>query len=250
MKDRTALWVALAALLLPALALAQHAVRPKDAEAPVAVPQQPVQPQIEPLVDVPGARKQAAPIEEGERRPDAGPPPKFKDDLGPDDAQVAAPARRADCTAGCELLLTKRFESYAFTLHVRPAQPKPGKLLEIVVDVSEVLDPPDPEYGDHKPLTGETLVAHVEGVGRFLLHPLERDDGAYGFHFTPTGAGNRSVEIARKDGRPGLEVTFNVPVGQAPAKGAEVRDWSAPGPEAFEAVAVQGPSSASPSEDE
>ncbi|HUB07244.1 MAG TPA: hypothetical protein VMB50_09590 [Myxococcales bacterium] len=242
MTRRATLGIALGALLAPAPALAQHAVRPKDAEAPVAVPQQPAAPQIEPLVDTPGARKRSAPLGDDEKRPDAGPPPKFKDDLGPDDAR-AAPVSAPDCSSGCERLLTKRFESNSFTLHVRPAVPRPGKLMELVVEVNAMLDPPDPEYGDRKPITDEVLVAHVEGVGRFLLHPIPRDAGAYGFHLTAPGAGDRSVEITRQDGRPGLEVTFTVPVGQPVPKGTETRDWSPPDPSSFQSVAIAPPSS-------
>ncbi len=241
MVHRTALGVALGALLAPAPALAQHVVRPKDAEAPIAVPAPASSPEVEPLVEKPGARKRSAPLGDDEKKPDAGPPQKFKDDLEGDDAR-SAPAQGQDCSGGCERLVTKRFESTSFTLHVRPAVPRPGKLVELVVDVSEVMDPPDPEYGDRKPVTGETLVAHVEGVGRFLLHPIERDAGGYGFHFIAPAAGDRDVEISRRDGRPGLAVTFTVPVGKALPKGAETRDWSAPDATAFQPVAVGAPS--------
>lgn len=246
MVRRIALAVSLA---MPGQALAQHVVRPKDAEAPIAVPAQPAEPAPEPLVNTPGARKNTVHLFEDEKRPDAGPPQKFKDDIDDASAGPAAAARTMDCShGGCELILTKKFESTAFTLHVRPATPKAGRVVEVVVEAFQMMDPPDPEFGDRKPVTGEELVAHVEGVGRFLMHPIARNAGAYGFHFTPAGNGARSIEVSRLDGRPGLQVSFEVPVGQAPGKTAELRDWRPPGPADFKSQAVAG--APSPSEDE
>lgn len=255
MAHRIGLAVALAASTWSTAALAQHAVRPKDAEAPVVVPVQPSTPEAEPLVNTPGARKKVAPADEGEQKPrDAGPPQRFKDDITPDELKAEqgnGKAAAADCgSGGCEALVSRTLESTAFTLHVRPSQPKPGRVVEIVLEVNEVMDPPDPEFGERKPMTGEVLVAHVEGVGRFLMHPIERNDGAYGFHFTPSAAGNRSIDFDRLNGKPGIKVTFNVAVGQPPAKGAELREWRAAGPERYQSVSVAPAGGASPSEGE
>jgi hypothetical protein len=246
---RIGLATVLAALLGSTSALAQHAVRPKDAEAPLEADT----PEAEPLVNTPAAKK-AAPApspEEPEGKKDAGPPQKFKDDITADElkeqSQSSAKVSSADCSSGCEALTSRTLESTAFTLHVRPAQPKPGKVAEVVLEVFEVMDPPDPEYGERKPVTGEQLVAHVEGIGRFLLHPIERNDGAYGFHFTPTAAGTRDIELDRLNGKPGLKVSFHVPVGQPPAKGVELRDWHAAGPDRYQSVSV-GPAHGSSSD--
>ncbi len=248
MTHRIGLASLVAALLGSASALAQHAVRPKDAEAPVETPATPSTPDVEPLVNQPPAKKQAAPapVDDSESKRDAGPPQKFKDDITADELkeQSSAKVSSADCSSGCEALTSRTLESTAFTLHVRPAQPKPGKVAEVVLEVFEVMDPPDPEYGERKPVTGEQLVAHVEGVGRFLLHPIERNDGAYGFHFTPTAGGSREIEFDRLSGKPGLKVSFHVAVGQPQAKGAELRDWHAGGAERYQAVNV-GPAARS-----
>ncbi len=237
------------ALALAPGALAQRAIRPADAPTPEAVPQPaaPAAPEVEPLVPTPGAKKRPSPppgppgAAAVAPKP-AGPPPKFKDDLGPDDAP-AKPSGSLDCREGCEAIYRKKYESDAFALHVRPAQPKPGQLVEVVLDATEILDPPDPEIGDRKPVTGETIVAHVEGVGRFLAHPISGDAGAYGFHFVAPAKGERHVEFSRLDGRHGLDVDFAIPVGAASGKDAELREWSPPGPDRFATAAPPGGSS-------
>jgi hypothetical protein len=251
---RIGLAAVLAALVGSGSALAQHAVRPSDAEAPVAAPAPDDEPEAEPLVKTPGAKKKAAPapMDDSDAKPDAGPPQRFKDDITADEikAESSAKAASSDCSGGgCEALVSRTLESTAYTMHVRPSQLKPGKVAEVVLEVFEVMDPPDPEYGERKPMTGEQLVAHVEGVGRFLLHPIERNDGAYGFHFTPTAAGTREIEFDRLSGKPGLKVDFHVAVGQPPAKGSELREWHAPGPDRFQSVSVT-PSSSGSSEGE
>ncbi len=239
MVHRIGLAAAFAALIGSAPALAQHAVRPKDAEAPVAVPAE-TAPEVEPLVNTPGAKKKVE-VDDSEVKRDAGPPQRFKDDITADEMKETSAAKGAsiDCSGGgCEALVSRTLESTAYTLHVRPSQPKPGRVAEVVLEVFEVMDPPDPEYGERKPVTGEQLVAHVEGVGRFLLHPIERNDGAYGFHFTPTAAGSREVEFDRVSGKPGLKVDFHVAVGQPQPKGSELREWHAPGPDRYQSVSV------------
>ena len=235
---------ALALLFSAAPALAQRAVRPKDAPAQVVVPQEAATPDVEPLVPTPGAKRKATPVEAAKP---SGPPPAFKDDLTADDLKTLhASGSVVNCANGCEAVYSKRRESTAYSLRIRPAQPRPGQLVEAIVELSEILENPDPEYGDRKPVTGEGLVAHVEGVGRFVLHPMDRDAGGYGFHFTAPGKGSRQIEIARLNGRPGLSVDFNVPLGTAPGKDADLREWHPPAAKSYAAVAVEK----SPSEDE
>ncbi len=217
------------------VALAQRVVRPNDAEAPVQVapsssstPSAALSP--EPVPSASAKASPRAPTPAARRAP----APVFKDDI--DDAVPATSLPAALGTGGSEAITSRTLESNVFVLHVRPAKLAPGKLAEIVLEVFEVMDPPDPEYGERKPVTGETLVGHVEGIGRFLLHPIPGNAGGYGFHFTPTGPGSREIVFRRLDGREGMDVTFHVPVGEVPGKGTDIRDWSSPGPDCYQAV--------------
>ncbi|MHB1846920.1 MAG: hypothetical protein ACYCWW_19030 [Deltaproteobacteria bacterium] len=224
-------------------ALGQRVVRPADAPPPEQLPPAPTSPDVEPLISAPGAKKRPSPPPgeaPGVMAPPkpAGPPPTFKDDLTPDEVKAEKVSGGPACREGCEALYRKKYESSLFTLHVRPAQPKPGQLVELVLEATELLDPPDPELGDRKPMTGETIVAHVEGQGRYLAHPLSSSAGSYGIHFVPQAKGDRHVEYSRLDGRPGLTVDFVVPVGRPVGKEAELRDWSPPGKDRFAAAAA------------
>ncbi len=87
---------------------------------------------------------------------DAGPvvPPSFKDDLtAAEIARVNATAAALDCSSGrCEGLFRKKVGRHEWVVHVRPSQPKPGQVAEVVVDFSELLEIADPELGEKKPL--------------------------------------------------------------------------------------------------
>ena len=212
---------------LSGVALAQRAVRPKDAPAPMPdTPDElgaPQSPAPEPLVPTPGGRRRSAPIDAPAPRGDGGPllKPTFKDDLTADDAKRTDSAVVRGCgTSPCEGVLRRRLASRDYLLHVRPAQPRLGEVAEIVVEVSELLDPPDPELGDKKPEEGLALVAHLEGVGRYQLHPVDGSTGSYGFHFTPQAKGSRRLTIEPAAGGKGPAIDFDIPIGQPAAKGA------------------------------
>jgi hypothetical protein len=162
--------------------------------------------------------------------PDAG-PQVFKDDLTADDlkrSQGALPEQ--DCAhGGCEALLRRRIGLLAYVLHVRPSQPVPGQVVELVVDLAEVVEPPDPDIGDRRPMENQQLVATVQGLGAYQLHPAGGNAGAYGFHFTPPSKGIREVEL-KVEGRSEPAAVFRVNIGgeqKATGKGEtlELRSW-------------------------
>jgi len=102
-----------------------------------------------------------------------------------------------------------------------------GEVGELVFEIADILDPPDPEFGDRKPVVGEQLVAQIEGVGPFILHPIPGTAGSYGLHFIPTSDGLRHVALSRLDGRAGLSVDLQVAVGRPPqlvSKNVDIRE--------------------------
>ena len=200
-------------------ALAQRAVRGKDAPAPVAdTPDDDApSPAVEPLVP---AKKGSSPSSSGKNAQgpsDAGPyvKPTFKDDLTADEIKRSNGAAAAlDCNANpCERVVRKRNATRELVLHIRPAQPRVGEVMELVVEASEILDPPDPEMGEKKPMEGLSVTGHLEGVGRYALIPVDGSAGSYGFHFTPESKGVRRLTV---DGI-GASADFDVPIGQPPA---------------------------------
>ena len=211
---------------LSSAALAQRVLRGKDAPAPL-----PATP------DDAGAPAPAQSQTQGSKRhkkgeavaapADAGPvvPPSFKDDLTPAEiARAAASANALDCSAGrCEALFRKKVARREWVLHLRPSQPNPGQVAEVVADVSELLEIADPELGDKKPLEGMVPTAHVEGVSRYRMHPIEGSAGSYGFHFTPQARGTLRLQIEPGDGAPSFDV--QVAIGQPQAKGVEVKPY-------------------------
>jgi hypothetical protein len=213
-------------LCLAQPALSQgRAIRTKDAPAPLPttpepppptpVPQTtPVAPQAAP--GQPALAKQATPpkvVAPPKVVPDGG-PQVFKDDLTAEDlkrAQGALPDQ--DCQhGGCEALLRKRIGLLAFVLHVRPSLPIPGQVVELVADIAEVVEPPDPDIGDRRPLENQQVTAKVEGMGQYQVHSAGGNAGSYGFHMTPQTKGIREVEL-RVEGRKDPGAIFRVNIG-------------------------------------
>jgi hypothetical protein len=208
-------------------ALSQRVVKTKDAPAPLPVTPEPPPP---PPTPAPQAAPAAATPAPTPRPPGTLPPPPkialppkwvgdagpqyFKDDLTADDlkrSQGALPDK--DCAhGGCEALIRKRIGLLQYVLHVRPSSPVPGDVAELVVDVAEVLEPPDPDLGDRRPLEKQQLTAKVEGLGVYQLHSPGGNVGSYGFHMTPPSKGVREVEI-RIEGRTEAGPIFRVNIG-------------------------------------
>jgi hypothetical protein len=220
----------LAALLGGAtVALAQRAVHSKDAPAPAPDTSDDTDnaPAPEPLVP---PKNGAPPITGKSPRapPDAGPyvAPTFKDDLTADEIKrgTSATAGAVDCNSNpCERLVRKRTVTRELVLHLRPAQPRLGEVAEVVIEASEILDPPDPEIGEKKPMEGLSATGHLEGVGRYALIPIEGSAGSYGFHFTPDAKGMRRLTVEGI----GPSADFDLPIGQPPTNptGYELRTY-------------------------
>jgi hypothetical protein len=224
-------------------ALSQRVVKTKDAPAPLPTTPEPPPPsptatptgapQAAPGQPAPAATPKAAvpkPVPAVPKLGDAG-PQFFKDDLTADDlkrSQGALPDQ--DCQhGGCEALLRRRIGLLAYVLHVRPSQPAPGQVAELVVDLAEVVEPPDPDIGDRRPMDNQQLVGTVQGMGAYQLHPAGGNAGAYGFHFTPQAKGIREVEI-KVVGRSEPAAVFRVNIGgeqKVSGKGEtlELRSW-------------------------
>jgi hypothetical protein len=237
---RSRRWMALAfglGVALSTAALAQRVVRPADAPPPIVIPVTPP-----PAPEVKKAPTVKTPVEappqvgQGKSNEDvstgvAKPAPAFKDDLTPEElarqaaaAKLAAPG--AKCVQ-CEAVYHRKFESTSFNLHVRPPSLAVGEVGELVFEIADILDPPDPEYGDRRPVVGEQLLAQIEGVGPYILHPIPGTNGSYGLHFIPNSDGLRHVALARIDGRAGLSVDLQVAVGRPPqlvSKNVDIRE--------------------------
>ncbi len=201
-----------------------RAIRTKDAPAPLPVtpntpppPTPAPAPTTQPATAAPATTtaspKTVAAPPVAPKLSDAG-PQLFKDDLTDDDlkrSQGALPDQ--DCAhGGCEALLRKRVGMMAYVLHVRPSLPVVGQVLELVVDVAEVVEPPDPDIGDRRPLENQQLVAKVEGMGLYQMHAAGGNAGSYGFHLTPQSKGIREVTL-QIEGRKEAGAIFRVNVG-------------------------------------
>lgn len=138
---------------------------------------------------------------------------------------TAAPAEEEEPQAGGEEITDPaevRYYTRKGNLHVemrvRPGIPVPGEPVEIGWRLEEQLLIPDPYLGDRRPLSGVEIVATVGGPEperRYEVH-AEPKPGNFGFTFTPHSAGLYRIALARRDGRSGVEVEMQLPVGQPP----------------------------------
>ncbi len=213
-------------------ALAQRVLRSKDAPTPIPTTAEDAGPP--PGGSTPPGRSQPDSASQKKHKKgepvaaaDAGPvvPPSFKDDLTPAEiARANATANAHDCSSGrCEALYRKKVARREWLVHVRPSQPVPGQVAEVVADISELLEIADPELGDKKPLEGLNPTGYLEGIGHYRMHPIEGSAGSYGFHFTPQAKG--SVRLQIEPGDKAAPVEFQVAIGQPPTKGVEVKPY-------------------------
>lgn len=186
--------------------------------------------------------------QEEEDAPDIPPPPlEFADEVHvpaveveKEEEEVAADEEIAD--PGEVRYLTRKGNLHV-EMRVRPGIPRPGEPVEVTWLLQEQLLIPDPYLGDRKPVSDVALVATVGGPEArrlFELHPGSRP-GAFGFTFTPHATGNYQIQIARRDGRSGLDAEMHLPVGQPPlpsSRTLEVRRYPRPtqDPQDFEAT--------------
>ncbi|HEX9576645.1 MAG TPA: c-type cytochrome [Myxococcales bacterium] len=94
---------------------------------------------------------------------------------------------------------------------LRPGEPQPGKLVELIFDVARQRDG---DAGDPQPLSDGKLGLTLTGPGRrvrLLVHPLG-DAGVYGAHWTPSAKGLWTLALAPwRDAGP--TVSFQVGAG-------------------------------------
>lgn len=128
---------------------------------------------------------------------------------------LALPAGAAE-----ERIISKRTGDYAVQLTLRPGDPKPGRLLEIQIEVARVPDFPDPVYGDRVPVNDANLVVQLApaladvagGKSKIYRAHLVSEGGVYGVHTIPETAGIYAVAISPRTG-PGPKVSFDIGVG-------------------------------------
>jgi len=135
----------------------------------------------------------------------------------PPELQVKArpPPKKIEHPA--EVIYRQKVGDHAFALRVRPGEPVPGQLLELVVDLLKLHDPPDPVVGDREPDKGEDLIVTLTLDGHAharVLHPLA-EPGAYGAHVTVDAPGLYAVRVSRRTGKPGIDATFKLGIGVA-----------------------------------
>lgn len=160
-------------------------LEPAKPPEPVAVPAPPPEPG-KPPPPPPASPPGPTPVGSG-GAPDAGaalaPPPK-----------PAPPPPQPE-----ELVFRRRFQRHNFTLRLKPAEPKPNQLVEVVFEISRRLESPDPVYGDRRPLEGATLLLSLRADTRspprvVALHAL-MDAGEYGARFVLAAKGQYRLEV-------------------------------------------------------
>ena|GEM_PF-3362466 len=166
----------------------------------------------------------ALPVRTEQKEEPAEPPPPLEFADEPVVVPAAAKAEEESVAGGEEI--TDPGEVRYFTrkgnlhveMRVRPGIPVPGEPVEIGWKLEEQLLIPDPYLGDRRPLTGVEIVATVSGPEPNRLYELhaEQKPGNFGFTFTPHVAGVYRIALARRDGRQGIEVEMQLPVGQPP----------------------------------
>lgn len=175
-----------------------------------------------PAAPPPSAVRPVTVKQEKEEAPAEPPPPlEFADEPA---VALPAPAEEEPAAGGEEITdpgevryLTRK-GNFHVEMRVRPGIPSPGEPVEIGWRLEEQLLIPDPYLGDRKPLSGVEILATVGGpeANRTYEVHAESRPGHFGFTFTPHTAGTYRIKLARRDGRAGLDVEMQLPVGQPP----------------------------------
>ena len=169
----------------------------EDSQAPAAPAKGPVKP------------ISAAPATPPAPKPASRPAPASE----PPAAEAPAPTAK-QLENAVEAVYHQKTTDHLFTLHVRPASPKPGQMVELELEVVRLLDPPDPVQGDRQPEDAElvAVLSRSAHAGPRSVHPL-KNPGDYGLHFTAGEAGVATVAFSRRSGKPGLDIKFPIGVG-------------------------------------
>jgi hypothetical protein len=121
------------------------------------------------------------------------------------------PLKQAKEPPPLEYALSLKQEEWRVHVTLRPGEPQPGKLLEVIFDVGRQKDG---DGGDPQPLSDGKLGLTLTGPGprvRLLAHPLG-DAGVYGVHWTPSAKGLWTLALAPWRGA-GPSVSFQVGAG-------------------------------------
>ena len=212
-----------ALICAPALALAARPVVPAGHPAPQPAPEPTDAGAVAPAPEAPAPVPSSGPV-----RP-----------VAPASATPAAPVAKprelpAELTAKpieakkienpAEVRYQQKANDHFFRLRVRPGSPKPGDALELIAEVAEIRDPPDPVLGDRVPVQNEELVGTFGkgGVER-VWHPLAAA-GEFGMHVEAVEAGVQTLTIHRRTDKPGIEASFPVGIGvPTPARPDDVQ---------------------------
>jgi hypothetical protein len=124
--------------------------------------------------------------------------------------------------AAKERRMRRQSDNFEAKFAVLPGKAASGTVVEVRMVLSENLKVPDPRYGDVKPVSKATLVAHVNEPPpetkrrakarerNFVVHPLEQP-GEYGFHFTPANAATVEIAITGRT-RDGQSLSLSFPI--------------------------------------
>ena len=135
---------------------------------------------------------------------------------GPDLVPLVPPA--------AEYTLALRDGDWRVHVNLRPGDPQPGAVLDLLFDVGRQKDA---EVGEPQPVSDAKLMLTVAGPGpklRYLVRPLG-DAGVYGAHWTPAGRGLWTLSLAPYQ-EAGPTVSFQVGAGEpmpASAQGHRVQ---------------------------
>jgi hypothetical protein len=159
------------------------------------------------------------------------PPKDARAPVDPNATQVDQRPAPSDPTAPppAEYTLVVKEGAWRVRVTLRPGQPEPGQVLEVLLDVARHPEIPDPTYGDRLPLQGATLALTMSGPGQRSRHrawPLG-DAGIYGVHWTPPARGLWTLSLEPLEGKPEApRLSFQVGVGvpmPASSEGQAVR---------------------------
>ncbi len=155
----------------------------------------------------------------------AGDPPQT---AGPKAAEPNA-AVQVKQPPAAEYTLAVNEGSASLRVTLKPGEPQPGELVEVLIDIARKPESTDPTYGDRVPVGGALFEVAMTGPGaseRRRLWPVG-DAGVYGAHWTPTTRGLWTFQLAPLDAKgEGVRASFQVGVGvpqPASSEGQAVR---------------------------